>query len=193
MKILLHICCSNCAVYPVRILRDEGHSLTGFWFNPNIHPADEHELRLESVKKFANLVSTDMLYSEYEPENYLKLFKDFKTNPRPPERCRICYALRLEKTAEEASARGFDAFSSTLLISPYQDFEQLAAAGREAAEKYNVLFYLRDFRLYFRESWEYGKNCGFYRQKYCGCMFSIEEKVQSLKLKSQNCGKSFEL
>lgn len=167
-------------------MRDEGHSITGFWFNPNIHPADEYEFRLESVKKFANLVSTDMLYSEfilrsaaengYEPENYLKMFKNFKTNPRMPERCRMCYALRLEKTAEEASVRGFGAFSSTLLISPYQNFEQIAAAGREAAERYNVLFYLRDFRLYFRESWEHGKKLGFYRQKYCGCIYSKQER-----------------
>lgn len=169
------------------MLRDEGHSLTGFWFNPNIHPADEYEFRLESVKKFANLVSTDMLYSEYEPENYLKMFKDFKTNPPrlakqgTPERCRKCYALRLEKTAEEASARGLDAFSTTLLISPYQDFEQIAAAGKEAAERYNILFYLRDFRLYFRESWEYGKKFGFYRQKYCGCIFSREERFNKNK------------
>jgi predicted adenine nucleotide alpha hydrolase (AANH) superfamily ATPase len=171
------------------MLRDEGHSLTGFWFNPNIHPYDEYELRLESVRKFANLVSTDMLYSEYKSENYLKMFKDFKTKPQMPERCRMCYALRLEKTAEEASARGFDAFSTTLLISPYQNFEQIAAAGKEAEERYKVLFYLRDFRLYFRESWEYGKKFGFYRQKYCGCIFSREERlnqIQNLKKKNES-------
>src|SRR4030067_519220 len=105
------------------------------------------------------------------------------------ERCKSCYRLRLGKTAEEAQRQGFDAFSTTLMISPYQDFEQIISIGKELAEKHNVIFYFRDFRQYFREAMAYAKEMGLYRQKYCGGIYSREEKAQSLKLKIQNCGK----
>jgi predicted adenine nucleotide alpha hydrolase (AANH) superfamily ATPase len=207
MNILLHICCSNCALYPVKIFREEGYDFTGFWFYPNIQPYEEYELRLNSLKDLADRWRIDMIYAdEYDPAEYFAMFESshsFDNPPLPPlrvmtfekggmggfERCKSCYRLRLGKTAEEAHNQGFDAFSTTLLISPYQDFEQIISIGRELAEKHNVIFYFRDFRQYFREAMAYAKGMGLYRQKYCGCIYSREEKAQSLKLKIQNCGK----
>jgi predicted adenine nucleotide alpha hydrolase (AANH) superfamily ATPase len=221
MKILLHICCSNCAVYPVKMIRSEGHAFSGFWFNPNIHPVEEHELRLDSLKKLSDLWQFDMLpVDEYEPEKYFGLYEscnppipplekggkggferttlkrimDWKTNPEEaaldfipphPERCRSCYGLRLEKTAERARVLDFGAFTTTLLISPYQDIEGIAAIGETLAVKYNVEFYFRDFRPYFRDAMVLSRELGLYRQKYCGCIFSREESEKARKARQR--------
>jgi hypothetical protein len=194
MKILLHICCANCAIYPVRIFRDEGHNLAGFWFNPNIHPYPEYELRLDSLRGLQERWRIDMIYmDEYKPEEYFKMFNtecpdlsgEFNYNrrlpegvPPVPERCKYCYNLRLEKTAEQARLNSFDAFSTTLLISPYQDFEQIMSTGKMLQERYGILFYPRDFRGYFREAMSYARELGLYRQKYCGCIYSREDREQ---------------
>ena len=182
MKILLHICCANCAIYPVKTLQEEGHNLTGFWFNPNIHPYQEYELRLDSVKDLAGKWRIGMIYtSEYDPAEFFKLQGNSPASERP-ERCKSCYRLRLEKTAEQAQKKGFDAFSTTLLISPFQDFEQLVIIGEELADKYDVPFYLRDFRQYFSKAMTYAKELGLYRQKYCGCIFSKQERRRAVKV-----------
>lgn len=186
MKILLHICCGNCAISPVQTLKREGHHITGFWFNPNIHPYEEYRERFSSLKVMAEDSCTDMhVYDRYEPDSFFGMFPD----PAPPfpERCTSCYTLRLEKTAREAAQGGFDAFSTTLLISPYQGFDQISHVGNRYAEKYNVSFYLRDFRPYFRESLTAAQSLGLYRQKYCGCIFSRNEgmnKKQKTKIKN---------
>ncbi len=187
MKILLHICCSNCALYPLKIFRSAGHDFTGFWFNPNIHPLEEYSARLESLKKLSNDWQIDMHYIEkFRPEEYFNMFNIKDPDkligssgsfiPPAPDRCRSCYKLRLEKTAEQAKNEGFDAFSTTLLISPYQDFEELAKTGNDLAEKYNVQFHLEDFRPYFRDAMNLSRELGLYRQNYCGCIFSREER-----------------
>lgn len=190
MRILLHICCSNCAIYPVKTLRGKGYNLTGFWFNPNIQPYQEYKLRLDSLKDLTNRWRFDMIYMDEYAEGHALFKMDEITTelheiPKYPERCKSCYRLRLEKTAEQAQKQGFDAFSTTLLISPYQDFEQIVTIGRELADKYNVLFYLRDYRQYFREAMAYAKEFGLYRQKYCGCIYSREERKRELNSKSK--------
>jgi len=170
-------------------MRSDDHQLTGFWFNPNIHTNEEYQLRLDSLKNLSDKWHIDMLYDEeYKPEQYFNLFNDEQLNcssdlnsvaiPAFPDRCRSCYLLRLEKTAEEAKKQGFDAFTTTLLISPYQDFEQITETGRKLEEKYNVNFYLKDFRPYFRDAMSLSKELGLYRQKYCGCIFSNHERKQ---------------
>lgn len=184
MNILLHICCSNCALYPVKLLRSEGHKLSGFWSNPNIHPLEEYNSRLTSVKALSDQWKIEMLYDkEYKPEEYFNLFDETRSDginssaaPSFPERCRKCYMLRLEKTADQAKNEGFDAFSTTLLISPYQNFEQIVSTGKELADKYNIIFHLNDFRPYFRDAIALSKELGLYRQKYCGCIFSKERR-----------------
>ncbi len=178
MKILFHVCCSNCALYSIRILQAEGHDLTGFWYNPNIHPLEEYGFRLDSLKKLSADWQVKVLYNEeYNTEEF------FEHVSPSPERCRACYALRLEKTAAKARDEGFEAFSTTLLISPYQDFDQIAITGQRFAEEYSVTFYLKDLRPYFRESMNLARKLGFYRQKYCGCIYSKEEKENAVRAK----------
>jgi predicted adenine nucleotide alpha hydrolase (AANH) superfamily ATPase len=191
MNILLHICCSNCATYPYKILKEEAHNLTGFWFNPNIHPFEEYSLRLDSLKVLEGRWLMDILYDkEYSPDEYFTMFdineqdaqdlisgdSGIKDNLKSPQRCAACYRLRLEKTAEEAGKRGFEAFSTTLLISPFQDFDQIITLGRELAGKYGPTFFHKDFRPFFRDSVNLSRELGLYRQKYCGCIFSRAER-----------------
>ena len=205
MKILLHLCCSNCALYPIKIFRSGGHDLTGFWFNPNIHPYDEYISRLDSVKKLAAQWHADVQYiEEYTPEDYFNILGITDANrilkdgidasgitdiPPFPQRCASCYMLRLEKTARYAADNGFDAFSTTLLISPYQDFEKIEQTGKELEKKYNVEFHLKDFRPFFRDAMDLSKELSLYRQKYCGCIYSKKEREKQKKgkfIKSQS-------
>ncbi|MBI5100204.1 MAG: epoxyqueuosine reductase QueH [Nitrospirae bacterium] len=180
MKILFHICCSNCALYPVKLLRAEGHDFTGIWYNPNIQPVDEYRLRLASLKKLSDEWHIDIFYDEqYRPEEFLKSVNGF--SQPAPERCKFCYTLRLEKAAAKARDEGFEAFSTTLLISPYQDFEQITVTGKKLANKYNLHFYMKDFRPYFRDAMSFAKELGLYRQKYCGCLFSKLERENAVK------------
>jgi len=199
MNILLHICCSNCAISPVRILRSEKHDIAGFWFNPNIHPYEEYNFRLDSLKRLAVDWKFEVRYTEdYSPEEYFQMYNLPDTillnagsngsngsngfnSPPFPERCKSCYQLRLEKTAQYAQKVGFDAFSTTLLISPYQDFEQIVSAGKALADTYNVEFHLKDYRPHFREAMTFAKERGLYRQKYCGCVFSRKERKERAK------------
>ena len=186
MKILLHICCSNCALYPIKMFKADGDELTGFWFNPNIHPHDEYIARLDSVKKLAAEWNTDIHYiEEYTPEDYFNMFgiTDPETSDIPPfpKRCASCYMLRLERTAIYAKDNGFDAFCTTLLISPYQDFEKIEATGKELEKKYNVRFIMRDFRPFLRDAGVLSKELGLYRQKYCGCIYSKKEQKKRKK------------
>ena len=201
MNILLHICCSNCSLYPVKLLRSRNHDFTGFWYNPNIHPYEEYQARLASLKKLSDLWRIDIGYFErYEPGEYFRalgitdpdLLSHANLNslnsssgssecniPPAPDRCRSCYQLRLEKTAKEAKKGGFDAFTTTLFISPFQDFEQISETGSRLAEKYDVMFHIEDFRPYFRDAMNLAKEMGLYRQKYCGCIFSRKERLKA--------------
>ena len=164
---LLHMCCGPCAVYPVKILQDENINFTGFFYNPNIHPIEEHELRMKTLKELAQIKGFDVIYDEGFEQNK---WEEFLGNKQ--ERCCMCYQNRLLKTAILAKEKGFDAFSTTLLISPYQNQELIKNLGEEIGKKIGVQFYYRDFRPVFRLGQSMAKEMGLYRQKYCGCIIS---------------------
>jgi predicted adenine nucleotide alpha hydrolase (AANH) superfamily ATPase len=174
LKILLHTCCSNCAIYPVKKFRKEGHVITGFWFNPNIHPYQEYKSRLESVRTLSALWNIDVIYmDDYGLVDFLRTVVG-----KEKERCPFCYSMRLEKTASEAAKRGFDAFTTSLLISPYQDISALSAIGERLSDTYDVQFYFEDLRPGFEEAMKLSKELSLYRQKYCGCIYSEMERFQ---------------
>ena len=171
MNILVHICCAPCFTYPHKILRDEGHEVTGYFYNPNIHPYQEYKSRLNSLERYAELNSARIIYNtEYDIENYLRGALSAE------DRCRYCYVTRLTEAAKKASAIGFDAFTTTLLISPYQKHDVLSEEGRNVADEYGIEFYYRDFREGYRESREISRSLELYMQKYCGCIFSEKER-----------------
>ncbi len=174
MKLLLHICCANCALYPVQRLRSLGIDLTGLWYNPNIHPYQEYSLRLQSLKRLSEEWRFPVIYNDiYNLELFLKTVIE---TPQVPQRCSYCYRLRLEETARIARQNGFDAFGSSLIVSPYQRFELIAETGRELAQKYNIEFFMEDMRSHYREAMRLSRDMGLYRQKYCGCIFSEAER-----------------
>ena len=131
---------------------------------------------MESLEKYAELIGTRILYkNDYDLENYLRGALDAK------DRCGFCYTCRLAETARTAVLLGFDAFTTTLLISPYQKHDILAATGRKIADECAIDFYYEDFRKGYPESRETAKKMDLYMQKYCGCIFS--EKERNLKIK----------
>jgi hypothetical protein len=173
-RILLHICCGPCSTYTIERLRQEGFQVTGFWYNPNIHPWQEHQRRRESLEKYAEAVDLPMIWHEkYEMPLYLRAVAGHE---KFRERCRFCYRMRLEKTAQVAVEGGFDAFTTTLLISPHQDQALIRQIGEEVAEEWEVEFYFENFRRGWSERGRLTHEHGLYRQQYCGCIYSEWER-----------------
>lgn len=174
MNILLHVCCGNCAIYPVKILREQGHRLTGYFFNPNIHPYQEFSRRLDTARDYATRVELPLMVDE----RYL--LEEFLANVAtdPANRCSYCYRSRLEKTAEVAAANGFDAFSTTLLYSRYQNQAAIVDFGHKLAKLYRLTFVDQDFRPGWNEGIRISKEMGLYRQQYCGCIYSEKDRYQ---------------
>ena len=172
MKLLLHICCAPCTIYPLQTLRNQGFQITGYFYNPNIHPFREYETRKDTLKEYARTGKLEIFYDDqYDLEFFLN-----QTRPWGPERCRICYDLRLEATARQAKAQGFDAFSTTLLYSRYQKHDWIKEVGRKTEERLEIPFYYQDFRPGWFEGVQKSKELGLYRQPYCGCIFSEKER-----------------
>lgn len=163
---ILHTCCAPCALKCVEALRAEGIEPTLLWDNFNIHPYTEYNSRLESLKRFAEDEKLELIIGGgYGLRGFLN------GTPDKPERCGRCYRARLQNAAR------YGAFSTTLLISPYQNHELLREIGESLGN-----FVYRDFRPLFREGQRLARERGFYMQKYCGCIFSEEERyVQAVR------------
>lgn len=171
MKLLMHICCAPCSTYPLYLLREEGHNVTGFFYNPNIHPIEEYQRRKDTAKAYSNIVKLEVKYEDGFMEDVWLNYKDSSES-----RCLMCYSLRLDKTASYAKENGYEAFTTSLLVSPYQKHELIKELGEKFALKYGVKFYYKDFRPCFREGQAIAKEMGLYRQKYCGCIISFNER-----------------
>lgn len=172
MKVLMHICCSNCSIHPLQRLLLKGIDVKGFWFNPNIHPYTEYTARLASLIKLSNLWNFDV---ECEDDYALDDFLASVTG-RGLERCSVCYAMRLDRTAQAAKKMNFDGFTTSLLASPYQKFDAIIEQGRKAAEKHGIAFFAEDFRSGWKMSQNMSRELNLYRQKYCGCIYSEMER-----------------
>jgi len=174
-KILLHMCCGPCSCYPVKKLREDGIEPVGYFFNPNIHPYREWEQRLLTAKEFAEKVNIEIYTDdEYRLREYLK--KALPAEALPNGRCTLCYSWRLEEAARFAAEHGFEAFSSTLFYSIYQQHELMHRTAEHCANKYGIKFYYEDFRPGWQEGIDISLELGLYRQPYCGCIFSEEER-----------------
>ena len=174
MRLLLHTCCAPCSVYCIDSLRKEGIEPTIYWFNPNIHPYMEYKARRDCLKEYTKRINVDAIFEErYGLRDFCKNVVDDLDN-----RCKnYCYLVRLEQTAKYAKENGFDSFSTTLLVSPYQNHEALVEVANNMATKYGVEFVYRDFRIGFREGQAKARELGLYMQKYCGCVFSEEQSM----------------
>jgi len=172
MKILLHLCCANCGIYPFEQIREKGHEVVGYFFNPNIHPYQEYQKRLEALKQYSEKTGREVVYrEEYLLEEFLR-----NVSQKPEERCQYCYSLRLEATAREAKQRGFNQFSTTLLQSTHQNHQLIKETGERIAKEVGIPFYYEDFRQGWKRGVEVSKAMGLYRQQYCGCIYSEKER-----------------
>ena len=189
MKLFLHTCCAPCAVQCVETLAGEGLWPDLFWYNPNIHPYTEYRSRRDSLRDFAGHTGLSLVIEDdYGLRSFIKTVSSIEESGVQTgssgvsgghctwHRCSYCYRLRLEKAACLAAEKGYDAFSTTLLISPYQNHELLKATGEELAALYRIEFLYRDFRPCFRRGREQARQAGYYMQKYCGCIYSEEER-----------------
>ena len=177
-NVLLHTCCGPCSTYSVKRLREEDLSLTAFWYNPNVHPFMEHQQRLQSMQVFAKSVDLPLVITEgYDMIDYFP-----RVVGHEGDRCGDCYRLRLAKTARHARQEGFDAFSTTLLISPYQKHDLLREVGVKVGEEEGVDFYYEDLRPGFPESRRMAREMELYRQKYCGCVYSEWERYAKVNI-----------
>ena len=172
MKTLLHICCAPCANQPIEVLRGDGFEVTGFWYNPNIHPFTEYRSRRNCLRDYAAEIELPMIEkNDYALRPFVREVADDIAG-----RCVKCYEMRLFETARQAAEGGFDSFTSSLFISPYQNHELMRETAERAAAEFGVEFLYRDFRPLFRAGQEKARELGFYMQKYCGCVFSEEER-----------------
>ena len=171
-RVLLHTCCAPCSVYCVDTLRSEGIEPVSFWYNPNIHPYQEYKARRDALKDYAKRIGMELLIKEdYGLRRFVQAVAE-----DIGQRCSYCYTSRMEETARVAAERGFTHFTTTLLVSPYQDHEGICRAAEDLAARYGVEFLYRDFRPGFRDGQAKAREAELYMQKYCGCVFSEEDR-----------------
>jgi hypothetical protein len=169
----MHTCCAPCSVYCIDSLRKEGIEPTLYWFNPNIHPYTEYKARRDCLKEYAKMVNVKAIFEE----NYgLIEFTKNVINDLQNRCVNYCYPMRLEQTAKYAKENGYDSFTTTLLVSPYQKHDAIKQIGEEIANKYGLTFVYRDFRVGFREGQAKARELSLYLQKYCACIYSENER-----------------
>jgi predicted adenine nucleotide alpha hydrolase (AANH) superfamily ATPase len=173
MKILVHMCCGPCAITPVRSLLDAGAEVTGLYYNPNIHPLQEYLRRREGVAQVAERLGVKVIFKddEYDPQAWFRA-----VTFREPNRCTLCYVMRLERTVSIARRGGFDAVTSTLLYSKFQKHDQIRSLGQDLVRGSGVAFHYEDFREGWSEGIAVSREWGIYRQQYCGCLYSEVER-----------------
>ncbi len=172
MKLLLHICCGPCALFPLKKLREAGHEVTGFFYNHNIHPYQEYAKRRDAALQMAEQQQLPLvLHDDYDLEGFLA-----NVAGDPATRCSYCYASRMTATAKTAAAGGFDAFTVSLLYSRYQKHEEIRRLGEQIGADQGVTFYYEDFRPGWQEGIKLSREQGLYRQQYCGCIYSEKER-----------------
>lgn len=174
MSTLLHICCAPCSITCIEDLRAEGAAPVGYWNNPNIHPFTEYRQRRDTLTDYAGTIGLELVQDgDYGLRTFLAAVAG-----DPDSRCPHCYQARLEPTARYAATHGFAAFTTTLLVSPYQDHDLLCQVGQAMGERYGVPFLPRDFRPRFREGQQKARALALYMQKYCGCIYSEEDRYK---------------
>lgn len=172
MKVLLHVCCGPCAIYPLELLKKLGHQVFGFFYNPNIYPQEEFLKRRQAAGQFSQASGLELSFCPYQSSDFDEATKGWDDKR---QRCNSCWQLRLNKTAEFARKNNFDVFTTTLLVSPYQDHGSLKNIGLKVQENKKVDFLYLDFREGFKQAQDKARQTNLYRQKHCGCAHSMEE------------------
>ncbi len=176
-RILLHSCCGPCSTAVTERLSEDGEAqITLFYYNPNITDPAEYEHRKAEQKRFLAESGLDIRFLEgpYDPEEYYTAVRGLEQEPEGGARCAACFALRLEKTAALARELGFDAFDTTLSVSPYKNYETIRSIAEPLAERCGLEYLAGNYKKKdgYKRSIELSRQYGLYRQHYCGCEFS---------------------
>jgi len=176
-KLLLHSCCAPCAGEVMEALAASDIDTTIFFYNPNIHPIEEYEIRKEENIRFAKKLGMPIIDADYDRDEWFERTKGQENEPERGERCSTCFDMRFDRTAQYASDNGFDLISSTLGISRWKDMDQINASGTKSSAPYNIPYWSFNWRKKGGSSrmLELSKREGFYQQEYCGCVYSLRD------------------
>jgi len=179
-RLLLHTCCGPCSTHVIEILKND-YDLTLYFYNPNIYPKEEYHRRLDTVKKVSKEMNVPLVIEDYEPGIWNDAVKGLEEEQENGKRCEECFNLRLEVSAEYAKKNNYDLFATTLTISPYKDAQIINEIGKRLEGEYAIDFLDADFRKDngYQRSIELSKQMGLYRQKYCGCIYSLNKSMES--------------
>ncbi len=177
-KLLAHICCAPCATVGLEKLINDNYEITGYFYNPNIHPESEYTKRLDSLKKLAGIQNYKLITESDPPDLWFEFIKGLEKEKEGGKRCEACFRMRLEKTAFYASRHDFEGFTTVLTVSPHKNTAVINRIGKDIAEKYNLFFPEENFKKQdgFKKSMELSKKYGLYRQNYCGCVYSCRQE-----------------
>ena len=178
-SLLLHICCGPCSTAVIQRLVPR-FDVTLFFANANLYPEEEYRRRLEAAREVATKLDIPLIEAEDDHGGWLEAVRGMEWEKEGGARCDVCFRFRLEETAREADARGVDYFATTLTISPHKDAKRIGEIGRRATMNRKVVFLNEDFKKRdgFRKSVQMSHEMGLYRQKYCGCEFSLKNPGQ---------------
>lgn len=173
-KILLHTCCAICSAYPISLLKGMGYSVVVYFYNPNIFPQEEYDLRLETQKILCNYHNVELLIGDYEPEVYYNYVKGLENEPEKGVRCDKCFELRLRATAQKAKELNIHNFTTSMVISPHKNYQKLTSIGDTIAKDFGLTYVAENFRKQdgFLKTNQISKSLNLYRQNYCGCKFA---------------------
>ena len=176
-KLLLHSCCAPCAGEVMEALAASDIDTTIFFYNPNIHPIEEYEIRKEENIRFAKKLGMPIIDADYDRDEWFERTKGQENEPERGERCSTCFDMRFERTAQYATDNDFDLISSTLGISRWKDMHQINASGARSSAPYNIPYWGFNWRKKGGSSrmLELSKRESFYQQEYCGCVYSLRD------------------
>lgn len=178
-KLLLHSCCAPCSIYVLQQLMSDW-DLTVYFYDPNIHPRAEYNQRRDEMKVYCEKLKIDFIEGPYDSLAWLEKTKGLEQEPERGKRCDVCFDLRLGETARLAKAENFAAFATVLSISPHKDAKKISLIGQKLSQLFGVDFLDRDWKKNegFKIACALSKQENFYRQNYCGCMYSKRDIIK---------------
>lgn len=173
-KILLHACCGICSGYPISMLKGMGYDVVVYFCNPNLDTIEEFNRRLEAQKTVCEYFGVELIVEEYNHSKYLENIKGLENEPERGKRCEKCIELRLKHAGGKCKKLGINTFTTSLVISPHKDFEQISNIGQKIADDFEIDYLPQNFRKQdgFLKTNSISKELNLYRQKYCGCEFA---------------------
>ncbi|MBY0580695.1 MAG: epoxyqueuosine reductase QueH [Rickettsiales bacterium] len=177
-KVLLHSCCAPCSGEVIQAMVESGINLTIFFYNPNIHPKKEYEIRKDENVKYAKKLGIDFIDADYDVQNWFKRAKGLELEPERGKRCTMCFDMRFDRTALFAYENGFEIITSSLGISRWKNMEQINECGVKSASKYpGIIYWTYNWRKDGGSSrmYEIAKDESFYKQEFCGCVYSLRD------------------